>query len=961
MKKKGKLFGAIILGLSLSVVSAGVIPGSDFMSTVVLADEARAAYTAEAILSGEDTPGVYITQAEIGADLNADTMGIPSVAKQTLDNGPTKESPAIIMGAAVNYEKKTGPVEFTPIPGAELVPPYSYFRYNITEEEAKDENGTVTRHKKLSGFDESYYIIRVDVSKLIEGKGEGQYLHVKQEDNKALMVAYGMEGDSLTFGTFVNGTGSKTGAYSLADNAAALKDKTGKDKETPYFDVILMSSGLLSAGADTGKEDAPSADVKLSFYVDDKLDYNPELKLIDASLMPSAFPAEICGQTFENEQEYIKALLAKFYKDENATSENNASGYLVKGSDLEIDVTMDDMDIEGEKPDFWSLRKAFPYQPYDSHIIKLICEVPVLEGLRLEGLNDKRAIILDVNSYDIQIANHKETGAAALTVGNRGMLTIKDSSETSGAELAIGNNAVMVIEDGGELWVDKTCAFEVEYDASTTKEGEAKQPSLTNGEVFVRKGGAIFNNGVFTVEGKEAKPEEQGGQSEPVQRDMRSAVMVVEGLFQNYGCLSLKGELYLSGELDNYGMYKDVIKKGDPDKGITEYHEGIQLTWKDVVTKEGVDPGILHVGKDADGKIYPDASFDNHGDTVLVPGTLDLYGTFNNDKMADIQGHLYICDVDEAIIPVQPTPEDPLTKEKRVAVDPPRKSLFYIDKNSTVNTKDGIIEAAKVALLHNGVLGELTPLGRLPKGEVSEIKAEDRVESAADGSKELVQGKDYNLRDGGVDFTAEYLSSFGGSRVVTINIGYRLYDIPVTGTGTAVTQTLTGDMVALEQESYVYTGKAITPEPVVKNGSVKLAKDLSYTVSYKNNVNAGTATLTVTGKNDYTGKISKTFKITKADNEITGFTPGTKTVKYGKKNVSFKLKAKLKEKAKMKYRLASVPEAAKGKVKVASNGKVTVKKGLAKGSYNVEVEIIAAAGKNCNKTSLKKTFVLEVK
>lgn len=76
MKKKGKLFGAIILGLSLSVVSAGVIPGSDFMSTIVLADEARAAYTAEAILSGEDTPGVYITQAEIGADLNADTMGM---------------------------------------------------------------------------------------------------------------------------------------------------------------------------------------------------------------------------------------------------------------------------------------------------------------------------------------------------------------------------------------------------------------------------------------------------------------------------------------------------------------------------------------------------------------------------------------------------------------------------------------------------------------------------------------------------------------------------------------------------------------------------------------------------------------------------------------------------------------------------------------------------------------------
>ena len=59
-----------------------------------------------------------------------------------------------------------------------------------------------------------------------------------------------------------------------------------------------------------------------------------------------------------------------------------------------------------------------------------------------------------------------------------------------------------------------------------------------------------------------------------------------------------------------------------------------------------------------------------------------------------------------------------------------------------------------------------------------------------------------------------------------------------------------------------YTGKAITPNPAVKIGSIVLTKDKDSTFSYKNNVNAGTATIVVTGIGNYEGTTQTTFQIT---------------------------------------------------------------------------------------------------
>ena len=66
-----------------------------------------------------------------------------------------------------------------------------------------------------------------------------------------------------------------------------------------------------------------------------------------------------------------------------------------------------------------------------------------------------------------------------------------------------------------------------------------------------------------------------------------------------------------------------------------------------------------------------------------------------------------------------------------------------------------------------------------------------------------------------------------------------------------------------------YNGRAQTPAPVVKIGSTTLKANTDYTVSYKNNTYAGTATVTITGIGNYEGTVTATFTIKKAAQTMT--------------------------------------------------------------------------------------------
>lgn len=70
---------------------------------------------------------------------------------------------------------------------------------------------------------------------------------------------------------------------------------------------------------------------------------------------------------------------------------------------------------------------------------------------------------------------------------------------------------------------------------------------------------------------------------------------------------------------------------------------------------------------------------------------------------------------------------------------------------------------------------------------------------------------------------------------------------------------LSGAQVKVPQQQY--TGKPLTPAPEVTLGDQMLKQDVDYNVSYSNNTIVGTATVTVTGINQYTGVAKGTFGI----------------------------------------------------------------------------------------------------
>ncbi len=65
----------------------------------------------------------------------------------------------------------------------------------------------------------------------------------------------------------------------------------------------------------------------------------------------------------------------------------------------------------------------------------------------------------------------------------------------------------------------------------------------------------------------------------------------------------------------------------------------------------------------------------------------------------------------------------------------------------------------------------------------------------------------------------------------------------------------------VDQADKTYTSKAITPKATLKG----LAAGTDYEVTYSNNINVGTATITIKGKGNYTGSKNYSFKITPLD------------------------------------------------------------------------------------------------
>ncbi|MBR3317141.1 MAG: hypothetical protein IKG21_04905 [Atopobiaceae bacterium] len=120
------------------------------------------------------------------------------------------------------------------------------------------------------------------------------------------------------------------------------------------------------------------------------------------------------------------------------------------------------------------------------------------------------------------------------------------------------------------------------------------------------------------------------------------------------------------------------------------------------------------------------------------------------------------------------------------------------------------------------------------------------------GSKTLKAGTDFaysykaNVKVGTATVTATGKGSYEGS----VSTTFKIRPAQLTSIARVADQ--------------AFAGKAVTPKPAVRSGSKALKAGTDFSYGYKANAKAGTATVTATGRGNYTGTVKTTFKIVAA-------------------------------------------------------------------------------------------------
>ncbi|MBR3245733.1 MAG: sirohydrochlorin cobaltochelatase, partial [Parasporobacterium sp.] len=128
----------------------------------------------------------------------------------------------------------------------------------------------------------------------------------------------------------------------------------------------------------------------------------------------------------------------------------------------------------------------------------------------------------------------------------------------------------------------------------------------------------------------------------------------------------------------------------------------------------------------------------------------------------------------------------------------------------------------------------------------------------------------------GTDYTLSYKNNVKVGTATIIVTGKGNYKGTATQTFKIVAKALSAKSVTLSKTSYVYNGNAKKPAVTVKDGNKTLKNGTDYTVSYKNNKNVGKATVTIKGKGNYTGTVTKNFKIVPKGTTLTKVTKASK-------------------------------------------------------------------------------------
>ncbi|MDE5604013.1 MAG: VanW family protein [Eubacterium sp.] len=181
-----------------------------------------------------------------------------------------------------------------------------------------------------------------------------------------------------------------------------------------------------------------------------------------------------------------------------------------------------------------------------------------------------------------------------------------------------------------------------------------------------------------------------------------------------------------------------------------------------------------------------------------------------------------------------------------------------IEEPVLITSKNTEITLSTTTYTYNGAEKKPTPTVFYVDEEGNQIK--------------LVKGKDYdctyskNINVGKATVKLVFKGDYSG----TLSQNYTIKAKSISGSAFSA---------KLSYTKTIYSGNAKQPSVTVywnNNGKkVKLVKNTDYTVKYSNNKNIGNATVTITGKKNFSGSIKKTFKI--SPKTTTGFKVKSKT------------------------------------------------------------------------------------
>lgn len=191
------------------------------------------------------------------------------------------------------------------------------------------------------------------------------------------------------------------------------------------------------------------------------------------------------------------------------------------------------------------------------------------------------------------------------------------------------------------------------------------------------------------------------------------------------------------------------------------------------------------------------------------------------------------------------------SKELTFSITVATPGISLVDKSATYTGSPISINAATVS----GVSGGTTPSGAITYTYYTNsgctTKTSTTNGATASGGAPAKAGTYYVKAT--IAAAGNYASATSAAKTLTITSK----DIAASGV-----------TASLNTTTYVYNGTARTPGVTVKDGSTTLTNGTHYTVAYSSNTNVGTATVTITGKGDYSGSRQLTFSITVATPSI---------------------------------------------------------------------------------------------